>query len=170
MGMDIYGAMRARRSVRAYLDRPLDPAALARIGEAVNLAPTACNRQPFTFRVVLDAALRERIAGVYRQPWLRQAPAIVLAIGNRDQAWKRPEGESIVAVDVAIAMEHLVLAAASEGLGTCWICAYDMAQMNRAAGILAPWEVVAISPLGHPADDQPSPARKPLGEVFQVIS
>jgi nitroreductase len=170
MDKDIYAVMRRRRSVRAYQETPISEEALARLGEAVNLAPTACNRQPFTFRVVLNAEIRTRIAGIYPQPWLAQAPAIVLAIGNRDQAWKRPEGDSIVAVDAAIAMEHLVLAAAAEGLGTCWICAYDMARMNQAAGILPPWEVVAITPLGHPADPRPQPPRKPVAEVFQVIS
>jgi nitroreductase len=169
MNKDIYAVMRNRRSVRAYLDKPICEESLLRLGEAVNVAPTACNRQPFTFRVVLNAELRARIAEVYPQPWLQQAPAIVLAIGNREQAWKRPEGDSIVAVDAAIAMEHLVLAAAAEGLGTCWICAYDMARMNQAAGILAPWEVIAISPLGHPADPRPQPPRKPVAEIFQVI-
>ena len=169
MDKDIYAVMRSRRSVRAYVDKPISEEALSRLGEAVNLAPTACNRQPFTFRVVLNAEIRDRIAGVYTQPWLRQAPAIVLAIGNRDQAWKRPEGDSIVAVDAAIAMEHLVLAAAAEGLGTCWICAYNMARMNHAAGILPPWEVIAISPLGHPDDRRPQPPRKPVSEIFQVV-
>jgi len=170
MSKDFFQVLRERRSVRAYLSKPIPPEALTLLGEAVSLAPTACNRQPFLFQVVLDANRRARIAEVYRQPWLRQAPAIVLAIGNPQQAWRRLEGDSIVAVDVAIAMEHLVLAAAALGLGTCWICAYERAAMNRAAGVQSPGEVIAISPLGYPADDKPAPPRKPLAEIFQVIA
>lgn len=169
MSHDLYQVMRARRSVRAYSERAIDGQVFARLAEAVSLAPTACNRQPFLFQVVLNPARRERIAAVYPQPWLRQAPAIVLAIGNRAQAWQRPEGESIVAVDVAIAMEHLVLAATAEGLGTCWICAYDLVRMNAAAEVSHPQAVLAISPLGYPADDRPAPPRKPTETIFQVL-
>ncbi len=167
--MEFYEVLERRRSVRKYAGDPIDPAALERIGRAVNWAPSACNLQPWTFRVVMDPAARKSICGVYKAEWLKQAPAIVLAIGNPEAAWKRTDGSSIIGVDIGIAMEHLVLAAAAEGLATCWVCAYDVKKMNSAVGILPPWEVLAISPLGKAAETPAMPKRKTVGDVFKVI-
>jgi len=168
--MDFYEVIGKRRSVKAYKADPLDSKALGRIGEAVNLAPSACNIQPWSFRIVTNVELRKNICSIYKAEWLRQAPAIVLALGNRDTAWRRLEGTSIVEVDIGIAMEHLVLAAAAEDLGTCWICAFDVKKMSSIVGILPPWEVVAISPLGKPAESPAMPKRKALEEVFRIVS
>jgi nitroreductase len=166
--MDFYNVIEKRRSVRAYKPEPVDPEALKRIGEAVRLAPSACNIQPWTFRVILDERKRRKICEVYTREWLAQAPAIVLAIGNTEKAWKRPDGNNIVDIDIGIAMEHFVLAATAEGIGTCWICAYEIGKMNKAAGILPPWSVLAISPLGYPADAKAPPEKKKMDELFRV--
>jgi len=167
--MEFYQVLRERRSIRAYQPDQIAPEILERIAEAVNLAPSACNKQPWSFRVVLNQEMRNKIGEVYTAEWLLQAPAIVVALGNRDEAWQRLEGKSIIDVDVAIAMEHLVLAAQAEGLATCWICAYDVARMNQALGILSPWEVVAISPLGKAAEEKAMPPRKTVEDIFKII-
>ncbi|HPN85392.1 MAG TPA: nitroreductase family protein [Victivallales bacterium] len=167
--MEFYDVIKKRRSVRSYSGKAIPKDALDRIGEAVRLAPSACNIQPWTFRVVFDVAARSRISKVYNRAWLAEAPAVVLAIGNREEAWKRLEGNSIIDIDIAIAMEHFVLAAAAEGLGSCWICAYDVSLMNKAAGVVTPWSVLAISPLGYPADDKPAPKKKNLDKVFKIV-
>ncbi len=168
--MEFYDVIKKRRSVREYdPDKKIPKEALLRIGEAVRLAPSACNIQPWTFRVVFDIAARSRMAKVYKRDWFARAPAVVLAIGNREKAWKRLEGNSIIDIDIAIAMEHFILAATAEGLGTCWICAYDVEKMNKAAGIVAPWSVLAVSPLGYPDDNKTPPDKKPLDELFKVL-
>ncbi len=168
--MEFYDAVKARRSVRAYKGDKIPSDAIGRIAFAVSEAPTACNLQPFKFLFISDPALKAKIAAIYTRDWLKQAPAIAVALGNSKAAWKRLEGDSIVDVDVAIAMEHFVLAAAAEGLGTCWICAYDRAALDSALSIEAPWRSVAISPVGFPADAPKPRARKPLGDIFQEIS
>ncbi len=168
--MDFYDVVKTRRSVRSYSTAPLDPESLSRIADAVLWAPSACNRQPWTFRVIMDSTLRDNICSVYDAGWLRQAPAIVLAIGNKDLAWKRVEGTSIVEMDIGIAMEHFVLAAAAEGLSTCWICAYDIKKMSSVTGILPPWEVLAISPLGKADKTTAAPKRKQVEELFKIIN
>lgn len=167
--MDFYDVIRKRRSIRGYTDQPISEQVLERLGVAVSLAPSACNRQPWLFRVVRNPAIREKIGGCYNQPWLKQAPAIVVAMGNLDECWKRFDGTPSVDIDMGIAMEHLVLAAAAEGLGTCWICAYDRVRMDQALGIMAPWTVLAISPLGYPAVEPNTLKRKTVSEVFAVI-
>jgi len=167
--MDFYDAVKARRSVRAYKPDQISAESTARLALSVSEAPSACNLQPFKFLFVSNPALRAKIASVYTRDWLKQAPAIVVALGNAKTAWKRLEGDSIVDVDVAIAMEHFVLAAAAEGLGTCWICAYDRAALDSALSIEAPWRSVAISPVGYPSDSAKPRTRKPLSDIFQEL-
>ncbi|WP_176012531.1 nitroreductase family protein [Victivallis sp. Marseille-Q1083] len=167
--MDFYKVIEQRRSIRQYSDRPVDDAVLERLAHAVQLAPSACNRQPWRFEIVFNPQLRQKIGTVYTAPWLQEAPAVVVAIGNRENCWKRLEGTPIIEVDIGIAMEHLVLAAAAEGLGTCWICAFDIARMNAALEIQPPWSVEAISPLGYPAQPPAPLSRRPLPEIFQVV-
>lgn len=167
--MEFYDVVKNRKSIRAYKNEPIAKDALKRIGEAVNLAPSACNIQPWCFRIILNREIRDGICSCYKNEWLKQAPAIVVAIGNREAAWKRLEGASIIDVDIGIAMEHLVLAATAEGLGTCWVCAYDVSRMNSILGILPPWEVIAISPLGKAAENPEPRKRKPISDVFRIV-
>ena len=110
------------------------------ISRAVQLAPTACNRQPFRLFLFRDPAMRAAICAKVPFPWLSEAPVIAVLAGDASSAWERPDGGSIVDVDASIVMEHFVLAATAEGLGTCWICCYDRAQVDAAAGIAAVYE------------------------------
>jgi nitroreductase len=167
--MKFYDVIKQRRSIRAYRDKTIPTDALERIGEAINLAPSACNLQPWKFLIVENKEFREKICKVYPQPWLAQAPAIAVAFGNNETCWKRLEGDPIAAMDIGIAMEHLMLAAAAEGLGSCWICAYNVAAMNEALQVTAPWTTMAISPLGYPAAEPAPLHRKLLREVFEVM-
>ncbi|MDD5599212.1 MAG: nitroreductase family protein, partial [Victivallaceae bacterium] len=105
----------------------------------------------------------------YTAPWLAEAPAIAVVIGNNEECWKRLEGNPIIDIDVGIVMEHLVLAATAEGLSTCWICAYNVPKMNAALNIIAPWSVLAISPLGYGNAEVRELKRKPLNDIFEVI-
>ena len=169
INMDFYDVVKSRRSIRSYKSDAIDREALGRICEAVRWAPSACNIQPWMFRIVLNREIRNNICSVYKGEWLKKAPGIVLALGNRDVAWKRVEGNSIIDVDIGIAMEHLILAAAAEGLSTCWICAFDVKKMGSVTGVLPPWEVLAISPLGKAAQIPDAPKRKPSEEIFKII-
>ena len=171
--MDIYEVFRKRQSIREYTDQPIPQNALGRIGEAVSLAPTACNLQPFEIQVVFNDKLRSKIASVYPRDWLKTAPAIAIAIGDRGTAWKRAEGDSIIDVDIGIVMEHFILAARAEGLGTCWICAFNRAEMDAVMGLSGTEKsVVAITPVGYAKEEKSSderPKRKPLKEIFRIV-
>ncbi|MFA7174632.1 MAG: nitroreductase family protein [Kiritimatiellia bacterium] len=171
--MDIYEVFRKRYSYRAYTDRPIPADALKRMGEAVSLAPTACNLQPFEIQVVLNDTLRTKIASVYSRGWLQSAPAIAVAIGDRGVAWKRAEGDSIIDVDIGIVMQHFVLAAQAEGLGTCWICAFERAAMDAVMGLAGTERsVVAITPVGYPTEEMRAdkrPERKPLEDIYRIL-
>ena len=168
--MEFYDVLHARRSIRSFApDRAIPEESLQRIMRAVQCAPSACNRQPWRFVIVFDRTLREAIGRCYPKPWLPEAPAIAVAIGNRETCWHRPEGTPAVEIDLGIAMEHLVLAAAAEGLGTCWICAFAKAELNRVMRVAAPESVEAISPLGFAAAPPREQTYKDLDTIFQVV-
>ncbi len=173
--MDLFDVLKTRRSVRAYSDQPIPPEILDRLKEAIRVAPSACNIQPWHFVLVADAGLREKLAAAsYKQSWMAKAAIIVVACGIPAKAYKYMGGYgNSIDVDLAIAVDHLTLAAASEGLGTCWVGAFDEAQVKVLLGIPANVKVVAMTPLGYPATADlirpldPS-RRKPVAELFSV--
>ena len=167
--MDFYEALNKRRSIRGYKPDAVPEDAIRRIGEAVRTAPTACNRQPCQILLVRNPEKRAALAKVYPQNWLAQAPIIAVLVGCESEAWKRLEGNTIIDVDAAIAMEHFMLAATAEGLGTCWICAFRRAEADKALGLDPKYKTVAMSPLGYAAAEPGPFVRKPLDELFKVV-
>jgi len=171
--MDVIEAIRVRRSVREYSGRPIPVDVMERMEEALRLAPSACNYQPWKFVLVTDPSLRAQIAeAANNQRWMAGAPVIVVGVGFPDRAYKRMGGRgNSVDVDVAIALDHLTLAAAAEGLGTCWIGAFDEQEVKGLLNVPAGGKVVALTPLGYPArPDLIHPVeprkRKPPEDVF----
>ena len=151
--MDVMEAIRNRRSVRAYSDRPIPAEVIQRMRQALRYAPSACNIQPWHFILVQDAKLRQDVAAAAKgQHWMAQAPMIVAACGFQEQAYKHMGGQSnSVDIDLAIAIDHLTLAAVAEGLGTCWIGAFSEDKVKQVLGVPANVKVVAMTPLGYPA-------------------
>ncbi len=168
--MDFYEVLKKRRSFRGFdSSKAVPQEALARIMQAVQCAPSACNRQPWRFVVVFNEELKQRIGECYPKSWLVEAPAIVVAMADYSSCWTRLEGTPAAEIDLGIAMEHLVLAAAAEGLGTCWICAFEKSRMNEVMQISAPWSVEAITPLGY-ANAEPRDLKyKAIEDIFTVI-
>jgi nitroreductase len=167
--MQFHEVIRKRRSIRGYQSQSVPQEKLDRVWEAVRLAPSACNFQPVRFLLVESAAARATVCECYKAPWLREAPLIVVVLGSRERAWKRVNGTSAHPIDAAIAMEHLVLAAAAEGLGTCWVCAFDQEALHARLKLPPEWEVVALTPLGYPAAEPKPLERKPVSELVQVL-
>ena len=169
--MDFLTIAKTRQSCRSYDEnRPVEEEKLQAVLEAVRLAPSGCNFQPFRFLFIRNGELRKKIASYYPYGWLDQPAVIVAAVGNSDAAWHRMDGgESIIELDIGIAMEHVQLAAAAEGLGACWIGAFPRKEINELLNITAPWSVVALSALGHPAKAASPRGNKPDNELFEVI-
>jgi nitroreductase len=160
--MDVYEAMRARKSVRAFLDRPVEEETLRRVFDAARGAPSARNEQEWRFVAVRDRRTRERIAEeAARQPFIGTAAVLLACCAETDGRLMRC-GQAAYAIDVAIAMDHLTLAAAAEGLGTCWIGSFDEGIVKRILGIPDAVRVVQLMPLGYPVDSS-SVAKGRLG-------
>ncbi len=163
--MEFNELIKHRYSVRAYRPDPVPPDKLQRILEAARLAPTAANRQPFRLLVINTRRHEEELRRLYHREWFTQAPLIIGIVTIPEAAWKRRDGKNYADVDAAIAMDHLILAAANEGLGTCWVGAFDPAVAREIFSLPPEVEPLAFTPLGFPAD-QPAPKkRKDLSEL-----
>lgn len=164
--MDVFEVIRTRRSIRNYLDKPVEKDKLMRVLEAARLAPSAGNRQPWDFIVVTDPKIKEKLKSAYPRDWFSSAPVIIVACASPSKAWVRKDGEEYWKMDVAIAMQNLILAAWAEDLGTCWIGAFDEHETRRILNIPQEVRVVAMTPLGYPAEEkEPVTDRKPLSEI-----
>ena len=163
--MDFLALVRSRYSVRSYEDRPVEQDKLDRVLEAVRLAPSASNRQPWKFVVIREAETRrELVEPCFNQQFVAQAPVVIAGVGlmpNRKLHCGIP-GDP---VDLAIAMDHLALAAAAEGLGTCWVGAFYQDRVREVLGIPESAQVVELMTLGYPADSPPPKSRKPISDI-----
>ena len=169
--MSVIELMRARHSMRAFDSRPVARDLLLRVLEAARLAPTACNNQPWRMLVVDAPAGLKALAACYPGAWFRTAPAAIVACAVPAEAWRRSDGKNHADIDVAIAVDHLILAAAGAGLGTCWVCAFDAAKTRAALALPAGIEPVVLVPIGYPASDEaPAPRhaqRKPISALVR---
>ena len=165
--MEFKELIESRYSVRAYQPTPVEDEKLHQVLEAARLAPTAANRQPFRLIVITTQGRESELQRIYSRGWFTQAPLIICACAVPEEGWVRMDGKPYVDVDVTIAMDHLILAAAAEGLGTCWIGAFKPDKLRELLGIPPELEPVALTPLGYP-DQQPEPgARKALEDMIE---
>ena len=170
--MDFYEVIRTRRSIRSYKPDPVPDEVLMRVLEAARIAPSGSNRQPWKFIIVKDENLRRRVAqACHNQMFIAEAPIVIVACGYNIR-WNRGGymGDLSMLIDVSIAFTHLILAARAEGLGTCWIGAFDNEEVKNLLNIPKEVNVVAITPLGYPKDEEfrePRP-RKPISEIISI--
>lgn len=166
--MNVFEAIKTRRSIRRYVNEPVEKEKLMKILEAARLSPSAVNFQPWSFIVVTDSEMKQRLKAAYQNEWFISAPVIIVACAHPDESWKKFDGEEYWKVDVAIAMQSLILAAWEEGLGTCWIGAFREDEAKKVLGIPLNVRVVAMTPLGYPAEEKgPVTNRKPLEEIVR---
>jgi len=157
-----------RYSVRAYRPDPVEDEKLLQVLEAARLAPTAANRQPIQLVVMHTAGREVELGRIYRRPWFVQAPLVIAVCAISSQAWVR-ESDRFNArlIDSAIVADHLILAAANLGLGTCWIAAFDVNAARDVLRLPVEAEPVIFTPLGYPADLPGPKIRKPLTELVR---
>ena len=164
----------SRESIRNYdPGRPVSKEILEKILNAGRLAPSACNLQPFKFLVISSSNVLEKVRASYNKVWFKEAPHILVIVGLRDQAWKRSyDGYNSIETDVAIAMTHIILAAENEGVGTCWIEAYNPAILTDALNIKGEQVIFGITPLGYPKSGfqkSMNKQRKSLGDIVEFV-
>jgi nitroreductase len=166
--MEFFDLISNRYSVRAYQPEPVEDDKLAKILEVGRLAPTAANRQPFQIIVIHTDGRKTELGRIYRQPWFVQPPLILCICGVPSQGWVRSSDQRrYLDVDVAIVMDHMILAATELGLGTCWIAAFNATAARSALQLPDEIEPLIFTPLGYPADRSSPKERKPLSELVR---
>jgi nitroreductase len=158
-----------RYSVRAYKSTPIEDEKLEEALEAARLAPTASNRQPFRLIVIHTEGREEELRRIYSPPWFVEAPIVVCICGLPSQSWLRRDGKNYCEVDVAIAMDHLILAATDLGLGTCWVGAFNPDEVRKTLRLPEDVEPIAFTPLGYP-DDQSSDRHTSRKSMDELVS
>jgi nitroreductase len=159
--------VRNRYSVQAFSTKPVEEEKLRQVLEAARLAPTAANRQPFQFIVIRTAGKEENLRYIYGKEFFRKAPILICACTLPARAWTRSDGKNYSDVDVAIAVDHLTLAATSLGLGTHWVAAFDVDAAREVLGIPEDVVPVVFIPLGYPADSPRAKQRKDPSELIR---
>lgn len=163
-----YDLTERRKSIREFLDKPVEQDKLARLFMTLNRAQSAANRQPWHF-IVVEKKDRDELNDCLHKEGFKNAPVIIAACAEPDKAWvRKTDGINYSWVDVTIAVTEMITAATAEGMGTCWIAAIDAGRVKQILGIPANIEVVALIALGYPTEElkkQDKP-RKPLQEIM----
>ncbi len=161
-----------RCSVRGYCSRTVEKDKIDYVLECGRMAPSAVNRQPWKIYVAgpeTDKDIWEKIWKSYDRDWFRQAPYVLICTILHDQSWKRGfDGKNHGDIDIAILTEHLCLAAAEQGLGTCWVCNFDAESLKEDLNIQDNEEPAVLLPLGYPSDDF-VPRTRTRKEISEIV-
>jgi nitroreductase len=167
--MDVFKAIKGRRSVRAFTDESVSEKEIMKIIDAARWAPSAGNIQPWEFIVVQDAKTkRGLVEAALDQTFIQEAPIVIVACANPTRSRRRygSRGASLYCLqDTAAAIQNIHLAAYSLGLATCWVGAFQEAEVRRVLNLPDDLRPVAIIPVGHPAEKPARTLRRPLSEV-----
>jgi len=167
--MTVMEAIEGRRSIRQYLDRPVEKEKMDKVIEAFRLAPSAGNNQTWQLLVVTDSAKKAKLreATLGKREMVTQAPAVLVAVSARKDTMSN--GHAVDTTDVCIALTMAMLEAWELGLGTCWMASYTEPVMREALGFPETTSIVAIMPIGYAAENPPVKPRKPVEEIVVYI-
>jgi nitroreductase len=158
--MHVMEAIKQRRSIRDYEDRPVPDEKLNRILEAGRLSPSARNSQDRKFIVVTEKEQRRKLAqSAGHQTHVAKAPVLIAAVGTKPE-YHMPNGVPAYPVDLGIALDHMTLVAVEEGLGTCWIGGFSQEMAKEVLRIPDNYMVAALLTLGFPKTVPESKPRK----------
>jgi nitroreductase len=172
--MDYTNLIRTRESIRDYdPQRPVSKEILEKIMESGRMAPSACNNQPWEFLLIQSPEMLEKVRACYHRPWFKDAPHILIVLGLKDKAWVRSfDDYNSIETDLAIVMTHLILAAENEGVGACYIEAYDPVILRKALDLNDNQVTYGITPLGYPHQGfqkRGNKSRKTLDEIVKYL-
>lgn len=169
--MNFLELTKKRFSARNYTSDPVEQDKIDYIIECARLAPSAVNFQPWHFLVIMSDEQKQKIRSCYGSEWFAKAPVYIVVCADKTTAWTRKsDNKNHADIDAAIATEHICLAAADMGLGSCWVCNFDVELFQTNFPLPAGQYPVAIIPLGY-IKEQPKQmsARKEKKEIVTVL-
>ncbi len=168
--MNFLEIAKARYSCRSFKPDTIGSSTIELLFEAVRVAPSAVNYQPWHFIVVATPENKAKILESYPHEWFKTAPVYIVACGDKTKSWKRGDGKDYIDVDLSIAIDHLTMQATELGLATCWVCNFNAQILRNNLQLPDIMEPVAIIPIGYPNDEADTNRhilkRKPLNEIF----
>ena len=159
--------VKARYSCRSYQPTSVEQEKLEYIMECVRFAPSAVNKQPWRFRIVKNDTDKSKLQECYNREWFQTAPMYIICSILHDEEWVRSDGKHHGDIDIAIAVEHLCLAATEQGLATFWVCNYDAEKCKQLLAIAANEVHAVLIPIGYPADELKEEKRKAIEEIVK---
>lgn len=166
--MNVKEAILKRRSVRSFSDENVSRSKLSEIMESVRMAPSASNRQDWEFVLVDDQATKEKLyRAANEQEFVREAPVVIAGVATDPDEYMSCEVKAGT-VDLSIAIDHLTLRAAEEGLGTCWIGAFDQSETKEVLDIPENYKVITLMPLGYP-EKELGAREKPRKDLEEIV-
>ena len=148
--MDILEFIKSRRSIRKFLDEPVEKTQLTTILEAARWAPSAGNCQPWRFIVITDRQKIKKFDPFFHQPWVLTAPAVVVVLSVPEESQKRYGITSNYYIqDCAAATQNMLLMAHGLGLGSVWVGAFSREAVRKELEIPSQFDVFGIVCIGH---------------------
>lgn len=172
-------AIQHRRSVRNFQGKSIEDEKLNEILEAARLAPSGNNRQPWFFIVIKDGLIKNEVAvATNNQAWIASAPVVIVAVADlcarsQDYAGLYVDEETNsfdvkrIVRDTTIAVTHILLEVDNQGLGACWCGAFTQETIRPVLNIPDDKFVLAVIPVGYPAEEPKARPRKILEEVIR---
>ena len=171
--MELYEAIKGRRSIRAYTPQNVPEKAVEQLIEAASYAPSAGNIQPWRFVIARNPQVKKQLAEAAGQAFIEEAPVVIVVCANekRAEAGYGSRGKMLYCIqDTAAAAQNIHLTAYSLGLGTCWIGAFNEHQARKAVNAPEEMRPIALIPVGY-ADEAPAPRnRRPLSQIMRYES
>jgi len=164
--MNVFTAIKKRRSIRDYQNKDVVTEDILRILAAAKEAPSASNRQEWRFVVVKNKKTKQLLyEAAKKQEFIKEAPVILVCCADTDEHVMTC-GQVCYPIDLAIAIDHITLAAVELGLGTCWVGAFYENQVRKILNIPDKIRVVELLALGFPRKTQESPKKRlPLKDI-----
>jgi nitroreductase len=169
--LDVFEAIKKRRSVRAYTSEKVSDEDVERLIEAARWAPSAGNIQPWEFIIVKNAETKRRLSdAALRQTFIEKAPVVIVVCADvtRSSWGYGSRGTNLYCLqDTAAATENMLLAAQALGLATCWVGAFHEDAVAKAINAPRNLRPVAIVPVGRPAEKTSAPQKRSLREIVK---
>jgi nitroreductase len=163
MFMSVLDVVASRRSIRRFEDKEIPEDVLDQILEAGRQSPSAANKQPYRFVIVTDSEIKQKMSGMFSR-FLRKAPVIIVGCANPKALLTGKWAE----IDTTIALENMVLAAWSLGVGSCWVGSFNDQKVKELLKIPVDWKVVALVSLGYPAEKPKPRKKKQKNDLFSL--
>jgi len=170
--MSILNIIKERRSIRKFQEKEIPQEIVDKLIEALIWAPSAGNLQSRKFYFVFNETIKKELAkAALGQNFIAKAPLVVIGcIDDKITGRYRERGKNLYSIcDVALSIQNLMLLAREEGLGTCWVGAFDEKEVKEILNLPENLRPITIVPIGYPAEKPRAPARVSKEEAVDFL-